>query len=227
MADDSWQDPFETQEPHGESRKGMSTSMKVVLGLLIACGFLVLICCGGFIWLGNQFANSVTEDPAEIAKIQEEITAIEIPEGLPPGFGMSFNLGVMNMQMAGYGADAPEDIEGGAEEGEIDAEVLLLMQMQVQGQSDDDMRREFQQQAQQHGGEDVQLTEMDTRTFTINGVECDFTFAKGVAEESEEPIRQVSGVFPGRNGTAFLFYMVPEEQWDEERTVDIIQSLKQ
>lgn len=213
MADDTWQDPFENPNAHGESPKGMSTSMKVVLGLLIASGFLVLICCGGIVWLGNQFANSVTEDPVEIAKIQDEITAIGIPEDLPPAFGMSFSLGVMNMQMAGYGEDEGND-------------VLLLMQMQVQGQSDEEMRSQFRQQAQQHGGDDVRIMETDTRTFTINGVECDFTFAKGVAEESDEPIRQVSGVFPGRNGTAFLFYMVPEEEWDEERAVDIIQSLK-
>ena len=72
----------------------------------------------------------------------------------------------------------------------------------------------------------VNQDEIETRTFTIRGKEIEFQFAKAEDPETGTAYRQVSGVFPGKGGTAFLMLQIEEEGYDEDVIVKIIESIK-
>jgi len=36
----------------------------------------------------------------------------------------------------------------------------------------------------------------------------------------------VTGTFPGRGGPAMLLYQVPEDEWDEDQVVQMIESIQ-
>ena len=88
---------------------GMSTGMKVVLGLGGGCLVLVLLCCGGFVIFGltvapdlkeaweefteeleQAIAEGWTEDPREVELATEELANIQVPDALEPTGAFQF-----------------------------------------------------------------------------------------------------------------------------------------
>ena len=191
----------------------MSTGMKVLLVLCALAGLSLVLCCGVSIWFARS-AMTVTDKPDEIRAITEEIATIELPEGYEPQFAVSINM-MMKMHMVGYGPDGDDE------------NVITLMQMKMPGGiSDEDAKRSFREQNQQQGNNaDIQVEKRETRTFTIDGEECEFEFITGTDPETKEEMHQVIGVFPGRNGTAVLMIMGSDQSWDEEQAIQIIKSI--
>ncbi len=218
MNEDNWyQDSDDYNAPDDEAayapKPGMSTGMKVFIGIMIVGGATALLCCGGaFFFFRNMF--QITDDPAEIQKIQEEIAGIEIPEGLEAEGGVTMDMGMVGVQMkmAIYQGDKS---------------ALMLMQMVGPGQmSEQQMRDQFRQSMQQQGQDsDIKIESAEERVLTVNGEEATFEFVKGTTAEGDA-VRQVSGMFAGRGGTAFLLYHVPEKDWNEEQVVQMIESIQ-
>ncbi len=216
MNEDNWyQDSDDYNAPDDDAayapKPGMSTGMKVFIGVMIVGGATALLCCGGAYYF---FSNVLqfTDDPAEIQKIQEEITGIEIPEGLEAEGGMTMAMVGVQMKMAIYQGNKS---------------ALMLMQMVGPGQmSEAQMRDQFRESMkQQDQDSDITVESTEERVFTVNGEDATFEFIKGTTAEGEA-VRQVSGMFAGRGGTAFLLYHVPEEDWNEEQVVKMIESLQ-
>lgn len=196
-----------------EPRQGMTTGTKVLLVIAGLMGVMLLLCCGGIFWFGSRLSNSVTEDPAEIAKIRESISSIEVPEGFEPQAGANINMFVFQMDLVGYERDDDESL-------------LLLMQMQAAGQGQEEIEQQFRQQAlEQSDAEEIDIESTEIRTYEINGRESDFVFAKGTLTEDDTKVRQVSGIFPGKGGAAFLMFQVAEEDWNEAEVETMILSL--
>ncbi|MEZ5940401.1 MAG: hypothetical protein R3C18_03345 [Planctomycetaceae bacterium] len=197
-------------------KKGMSTLTKVLLGL--GCGGIlgIVVCCGGFTYLGSRMVN-VTEDPDKIAALREEIVGIDIPDTLPPAMGVEMNVMVFKMKMAGFG-----DQQG---------EFLMLMGMDIKDADPEQMEQQMKMQANQQMNQqnkDVVITQSETRTLMVDGQERDFVFAQGTMNQSgtETEIRQVTGSFQARNGVGMVIYIVPEEDWDEEQTIKMLESIR-
>jgi len=100
--------PYDTPE---HVRPGMSGTTKVLLGMGIGCGVLVLLCCGFFgastFWLVRAAQHALTEDPNEIRRLTDEIVAIKIPDSLPPKAGMDLSVPIVGskfMTWVAYGA---------------------------------------------------------------------------------------------------------------------------
>lgn len=197
---------------------GMSTTTKVILAIGGLFCVALLVCCGIAMWFGNKAVNTIaestTENPAEIQSIADSIASIQIPEVYQPQTGVDFDLG-FSMQMAIFSRNA------GGQQGAV-----VLMQMAAPGQQNDEqMKAQFRQQMQQSGqNQEITVESSETRTFTIDGEECDFEFVAGT-DQSGNPVRQVMGVFPGRGGAAFLVVFESEEDWDEEAVVELIESI--
>ena len=104
---------------------------------------------------------------------------------------------------------------------------LMLMQMKFPGnQSDAEIERSFKMQMDQMGqSTEVSVEESETRTFMIDDEEVDFLFVTGVKGQNETKVKQVQGVFPGRNGTIMLMVIEGEETWDEAEVVKMIESI--
>lgn len=198
--------------------KGMSTGAIVAVVLVVAAVVAGLACCGGVVFWGRsmaqKFQQSFSDDPQRIAEITGSIGSLQVPAGFEPQFGMDFGFGLMQMKMTAY---ARADESG----------TVMLMEMQAPpGTNKQQVEASFRQSLQQQGHEQA-ITEASrvVRKITINDEECEFAFVTGKAQDTPKAVRQVSGVFPGRGGPAFLMFFDAEENWDEDAVVRMIESL--
>ncbi len=199
-----------------EPKAGMSTGIKILIAILVGGGVCVIACCGGGYYLARN-AIKITDQPAEIVEIQELIADIQTPEGFKPKTGMTTKAMGFNMNMVVYSRD------NGQQDG------LVLMQFKMPGDvPEDQMKMSFENQmkTQQNGqSQNINVTETETRSFVIDDEEVEFTFSTGTQAGSDQAVRQVTGVFPSRNGTAMLMFLTNEENWDEEQVVKMIESI--
>ena len=215
---DSFDDDYEDDYARGQAKPGMSTGTKILLVLLIGGGLVVVACCGSVFWFGRQAMKSfkMTQNADEVVAMSKEIADIEIPEDYQPKQGMAFNLGI-DMKMAIFARDVAPQQGGG----------LILMQMNGPGmQNQQQMEQQFENSMEQQGqNKNITIEESETRTFTIDGQEVEFEFIKGKDPDSGKGMRQVMGMFTGRGGMAFLMLFETEESWDEEKVVQMIESI--
>lgn len=188
-------------------KPGMSTTTKVLLILLIVFGGLFLLCCGGgFYWWQQQ---EMTEDPERIRELTRQIAEIEIPGNFEPNKAMSVNVFVVEMKMAFY---KPAETEGMLVLGEFTGEAIGQAQLR-------------QSIEQQDTGRELQIQSTETREFTIRGKTVEFRFAEAEARETGTAYRQIQGTFPTEDGTGYLLMQIPEEHYDEEAVVQMIESI--
>ena len=194
----------------GEPKRGMSTGVKVLLILGGVFGVLAVLCCGAGIYLFNKFSKAMTTDPAQVAAIQQDIAGINLPEGFKPQGGFDWTLGI-KIKAAIYSRSG--------------SEMLMLMQMPSTA-SEEEMRQQMQDSlAKQGKKQELRVESRETRTVIIDGKEVPFEFTKGTQEGSGRAMRQVIGVFPGRDGTAMLMYTAPEDQWKDEEVMAMLRSI--
>lgn len=202
--------------PSGK-KKGMSTGAKVAIILGIVFGICLLVCCGVGGYFANKVGNAMTQDPAKIATIQQSmLTSIDLPAEYTPRMAMDFSLAGQGMKMAIYSPGS------GAEPNP--AEMLMLMSMNVTA----DEAQMQQQMEQSMAGQQNQIQEesSETKMVTIDGIERSVRFAQGKARQGGQAVRQVSAVFPGKEGTVMLVQIVPEEKWDEATVTKMLGSIK-
>jgi hypothetical protein len=198
--------------------EGMSSTTKVVLLLLGVGGVLLLVCCGGFIWFGktmsDKLQNAMTQDPVRIREITASIIDITVPDAYAPKMAMDFGMMGMQMKMCAY---SRADDAGG---------VFIMEMTGPPSANKAQMKQQFQQSLRQQGqNQEVTIESSETRTFTINGEECEFEFIKGKNTQTNQDMRQVMGVIPGKSGAGFLMVFENEENWDEAAIVQMIESM--
>jgi hypothetical protein len=198
--------------------KGLSTGAIVAIVAVVVVVVLGLACCGGVVFWGRglaqKFQQSFSDDPQRIAEIAGSISSLQVPPEYAPQFGMDFGFGLMQMKMTAY---ARADESG----------MVMLMEMQAPpGTNKQQVEASFRQSLQQQGHEQaITETSRVVRKITINDEESEFAFVSGKAQDTQKAVRQVSGVFPGRGGPAFLMIFDTEENWDEDAIVRMIESL--
>ncbi|SFI43913.1 hypothetical protein SAMN05421753_1094 [Planctomicrobium piriforme] len=203
-----YHDSFGDEQP--QPKPGMSTTVKVLLGLSIGAALMCLVCCGGGIWFWSR-AVSMTENPEEIKTLTQSIATIDVPEGFQPKFGVTMDIWIV-MKMAAFQA-GPHD-------------TLVLMQMTIPGGlTEEQMKGSFDQQLKQNNQKHIDVIEREVRTFKIDGVDRSFEFIKGTDPETKAPVHEVRGLFPGPNGMIFLMLQEDGENWNEERAVKLIESI--
>ncbi|MCA9087001.1 MAG: hypothetical protein KDA90_00015, partial [Planctomycetaceae bacterium] len=182
--DDVYRDELDDDRPRrrrAPKSAGMSTGFKVVIALLVIFALGMCTCCGVGVYFARQAMN-FTDDPAEIGAIQQKIADIELPEDMAPAMGGSMNLGLFQMDLAGYGQQ--------------NGKFLMLMQMQISGAEEAEVERQFRQQANQQGDKDIVIKKSEVRTLTVDGEEREFVFAEGTmdVEGTQVAVHQVTGM---------------------------------
>ncbi len=213
--------PYDTPE---QVRPGMSGTTKVLLGMGIGCGVLVLLCCGFFgastFWLVRTAQQALTEDPNEIRRLTDTIVAIKIPESLPPKAGMDLSIpfvGTKFMTWVAYGVEKNEDDNA-----------LFLAQFSADMVKEEDMRTQWKDSMRQSGQkewDDIKVEESDKVELTINGSPATFTVDKGQDSKSRE-VWQVMASFHGKGGPAIFALKVDTEDFSREQLFEILNSMK-
>ena len=222
MSEDNWyqnyDDPGRPADPDAPVPKpGMSTGMKVLIGVLIAGGVMLLLCCGGIVFVTSRVYSMTTDDPAKIQEIKEQIAQIDLPQEWRPVRG--FDGGFFGFQLDSAIYEKVIYKKGDA--------VFMVMQVDVPGAvPEEQLREEIRHSMHQQGqNSEIEVESKEERTLTIAGEETIFEFVKGTTQDGRE-VRQVSGTFSGRGGPAFLFYRVPEEDWNEDQVIDLLESIQ-
>lgn len=208
-------DPL-SEEFSAPPKPGMSSGVKILLILLGVGSLCMLLCCGGLFWAAKQtdFSMEVTEKKDEIISIQNEITDITIPETFEPQAGVSFNILGKGVRMAIYNQASKQGM-------------LTLISFSIPDDGMIDMEKEFRNSLNQQNQNqrELKITNSKPREFTIKDKKVNFTFAEGT-DANDQEFRQVTGVFPGKNGPAFLMLQVLAEDYNEEEIVKMIESIK-
>jgi hypothetical protein len=212
--------PYDTPE---YVRPGMSGTAKWLLGLGIGCGVVVLLCCGvfggGAFWMVRTAQRSISEDPATIRRLTDEIVTIDIPESLPPRTCMDFNIPFWNTKVMTWVAYGEESGGNG----------LFLAQF-GQGLVDEDSMttqwRESMRQSGQRDWDDVEIEQTENHEVEINGSATTFRVAKGHESKSKEEVWQLTGSFQGKGGPALMVLKLHGSQFTKQQVLAILDSMK-
>lgn len=212
--------PYDSPET---ARPGMSSGAKVLLGLGIGCGVLVLLCCGGggitIYYFGRSFQNAMSEDPATIRKVTDGIVTIDVPKELEPKMSLDWTMpfvGRKVMTMAVY-ADKKEHSS------------IVLFQIDEELGNTEGMKAQFQQSLRESGHQqwnEVHLDESETFETEISGEEAEFTYGSGNDKNSKRKVWQATGSFAGKGGPAMLFMQLNAEDFDKDRVLEVLKSMK-
>ncbi len=210
--------PHDNFEP---PKSGMSGTTKVLIGLGIGCGVVLLLCCGGFVtvsyWGYNLAKNATSKDPATIQRVTGEIVTIDVPQSFRPesSIDMQIPFGYGSMQMAIYRDPAAKAM-------------LMLMQFSSEalandpnfrGQFDNSMDQQFKKQV-------VQAEKSEKADVTINGEPATFTIVEGKGSRSAGQVLQVTGSFHGKTGVAQFVLEAESPDFTREQALEIVKSMK-
>lgn len=208
------------EQPSAAPKSGMSTTAKVILGLLavlgLCCIVSVIALVAGGNWLVNQAEQGIIQDPAEAAAKGQDIVNYELPAGYREEAAMDM-LGLMEMVFITQGSmDTADDM------------VIFLARFSIPGMSasDTDQMKEQMQQgfsgSSSSGG--VTFTEIETREITINGEPTTLTVSEG--ESDGNMMRQAAAGFVSDGKPAMVMIMGPADAWDEAAVEEFLASLE-
>jgi hypothetical protein len=220
MSDFSQPPPVNPYDSPEMARPGMSGAAKVLIGLGIGCGVLVLLCCGGFIFTGFYFTRSIqqamSEDPATIRRVAESIVAIEVPEELTPEISIDYTMPIVDRKVMSLAVFTSEHKRS----------ALVLFQLAADF---GDFNEQFRQSMRESGRDqwkEVRLEEPERFETQINGEPAEFNVGKGKREKSSEEVWQAMGSFEGKGGAAMLFLQLDAEEFTKDDAMAILKSMK-
>lgn len=221
--------PYDSPE---NFRPGMSTGTKVLLGLGIGCGVLVLLCCGGLTiggyFVGRSMQEAVSEDPQQIAAVTSSIVDMTVPEPLAPVFSMDFTIPIVNqkaMSMVVY----THKRDGGTPKQENPDSVLVIFQMSENFGDRAQLKAQFEAQMNQSGRKEWEEAELESEEIIeheVNGSPAQFTFGKGKRRKDGREVWQAGGAFDGKGGPAMFFMQLDAEDFTEEQARGLIESMR-
>jgi hypothetical protein len=186
----------------------------VIVGLTLACCCLVaaVVSVAGPALATRALSQTFAEDPEQAAAIGAKI-ADYTP---PPGYQEQFAMDMFGMRMV---AIAPT---------EFDESAVLIMFMQVPAGwlDEEDMREQMVDAwAGQSGQRDLELQVVEQETRTIRGHPAVFTIYEGQTSDGD-PMRQMVGVFQGKDGPTMLMIMGSPTEWNQETVDAFIDSIQ-
>lgn len=225
----SQDDIFQVEPP----RKKSSGSNKLLIGLAIGCGGMMLLCCGGIAvlgWFGHKMAKEmISQDPVVVVEKTREITDVDIPDGFTPMMSMDMKVpftGQRLIIMTTYVDKESQSnslvfMQGDEKMGGVNSRQQFEMQMR---QSIDQQGQQGQQRR-----ENLIVQESEGFVHEVRGVETTFQIATAkeskTGEESGKEYWQVSGAFKGKSGPAFVFLTVEKEKMTREEIEAFIESI--
>lgn len=213
-----------------------STGSKIMLVLLAIFGGIVLLCCGGGLFIYSRVRTAVYETPAEIAAVRKQMMQIDIPDQFVPAGGADIDLFIYRMKMATY-----HRREGVSQ--------IAIVKVNVSfGQSDMKQARE---QMRQQGAipADLEDAKSETRTYEIDGEKIDVSFTHGKLKKDSTVFARPEGnargpqpevvpeeyagkewyavqmIVPQGDGMVLLMVTGPEDEYDEQEIDAMIKSI--
>ena len=203
--------------PRKKEKRGMSAGMKILVICLVGFGLFGVACCGGIIFLGYKFTNSVTEDPVAIEQIVTSIVEFERPKGFSPAMAWDMTLLGSDLKMAIL-------VSG--------TDTLLLMELGIPYDAKevdiDQMMRQMKEQQKMgaQNGKNITIEKTITEQVQLRGHPAEFMIAIGKDDAGVQMI-DITGGFPSKKGQmAILKLQIARTQMDEEQAKKFVRSIK-
>ncbi len=214
--------PDETFTIEQKSSRGGS---KLMLGILIGCGGVLVLCCGAFgvvSFMGWRFASqAVVQDPAEIRAATSQIADIELPAQFEPEVLLKLDIPIIG-DMGKMVFYQTADGSGGVFLAEFSDQM-------TQGKSPEQVAREMQLQAQlntQMDPDSVDQSSSEEIERTIRGEPAKFEIVQGKNQETGDEQIIVTGQFKGRQGVGFFMMAADPEQVTLEEVRQVVNSIE-
>ena len=208
-----------TQPPR---KSGMSRGAKLLIVLGVGGGLLVLLCCGGgigyFVYYG---ANVMSSNPVVVAAKTDEITQIQIPDGIEPKISFDIKVPFSGQRLMLLAAHTDEET----------GSLLALFSLADASASQQDQREmervmgDLLRQQRIEEPEEIAIEQSYTKDVEIRGETVTFTIEKGTGVESNTARIRVKGVFQGKTGPVFLKFSADSEKYTEEQVVEMLESI--
>lgn len=203
-------------------KKGMGCGCKILVLLGILFGLFCVLCCGGTIWIGVHFGNSVSDDPVVIASVTEKMARISIPDELSPAISADLTIPVTNQKIAivtAYRDASTDSLLLLVSLGELLSNEMQQQELLVQI---DDMLSE-QGLSPQVYVPDWEFSDLEVE---IRGEPVIFGFAVGEDEISETQRIEVTGQFEGEDGPVHFWLRANAETYSEDVVVQMLESIE-
>jgi hypothetical protein len=211
--------PNDRPEP---PRPGMSGATKVLLGLGVGCGLIVLLCCGvfgaGTFFVAQMAQQALSNDPDKVHDLTAEIVTIQIPDTLKPLGSLDLNIPIVNTRL----------MTGVAYRDASQYNVLMLGQFGEQFADDETMQLHWKQFSHESGrhADDVRIEESEKYDTQVNGQPANFTIGKGRDRKAEREVWEVAGKFRGHGGPAVLILRLNASDFSKEQVLDVLKSMQ-
>jgi len=191
-------------------------SRGVKIALVVVAVLLVLCCIGGiaaYFITQRVVSRAVSTNPVQATQTGHEIVDYTLPPGYHEVFAM--NMGIIKMVAIG-----PQDES-------TDTMGLVLMQFPTGSNlSQEEMERQMSQAlAQQGRGGFENMQVVGTQQVTIKGQTVTLTASEG-SGSSGVVHRQVTGVFPGKDGLVMLMAFGAKDKWNQQALDEFLASIK-
>ncbi len=194
----------------------MSRGVKITL---IVVAVVLVVCCLGAIVasliVGRFAGQAFTTDPNRARQVGHEIADYTLPAGYSEQAGMNM-AGIRMVVIAQH-----------AQTQSADEMAIIMMQFPASlNLSPEEMERQIGQQMErqfQRGNEQMQV--VGTQPATIKGQTVTLTVSEGTGS-SGVTHRQVTGVFPGKDGTAMLMAFGAKDTWNQQALDNFLASIR-
>lgn len=221
--------PYDSPPP---VKQGMSGGAKVLLGVGIGCGVLVLLCCGGLgiggYFFGRNLQQAISEEPEKIREVTTSIVEIDVPPPLEPKMSLDFSIPFADKKMMTMAIWADGAFGDDKSKEHKPESVLILFQMDGDFANREALKAQFEAQMNQSGRndwEEVDLESQETIEAEVNGSPAQFTFGKGKRKDGDKEVWQAMGAFDGKGGPAMLFMQLDAEKFTEDQARGVLSSM--
>jgi hypothetical protein len=158
---------------------------------------------------GRFIGQTVSTDSEKTGQVAQEITDYT----LPANYQESFSMSLLGISMAGFTS------------GDEDTFIMLFQFPPNASMSQEQMEEQLRQMGSQQTGQTYTLEKVGTLPRTIRGNPTEIGVYEG-SNQSGTKVRQLIGVFEGKNGTAFLMVTGSIANWDQRSIDAFIASMK-
>ena len=209
-------------EPVCTEKSGTS---KVLIGCGIGCGVALLLCFVAviaFFFLANRYmANAFSEDPEVIARMTDDITHIEIPNGFEPTAGLNLDIPFTGESFMSMSIYSNREDDG----------ALVIAQFSEAWSEDgnaDKMAAQVRDSLaeQDESTQDMTIEESEEVELTIRDESAIFLIERGTGNDTGEEMWRVTGTCEGKGGLAFLLLQAKAENLTREQIDEMLESLE-